>query len=123
MKRIRTLIVDDNACFRNAAVEFLTRFEQISIIAEAEDGPAAVRMSEELTPELVLMDISIPHLNGLQATRKIKQQQNAPKIILLTLHSSEAYRLVAKDVGADHYVLKTELANKLVPAIDQLFGI
>lgn len=76
----------------------------------------------KLCPNLVLMDLAMPRMNGLEATRHIKAQPSAPYVVILTLNDSSEYRLASEAVGADGFVTKSEIGTTLLPLIDSLFA-
>jgi DNA-binding NarL/FixJ family response regulator len=121
MTAIRTLLVDDSFEFVEAAQRFLSLDPQIEIIGYALSGEAAIEQVNCLHPDLVLMDLAMPGLNGLETTRKIKAQDAAPIIIILTLHDDPEYLLASQVVRADGFVAKPDFGVKLIPQIYSLF--
>ena len=120
MKMIRTLIVDDNIDFRNRIRKFLEQHEKIEVIGEASDGHEAVDMGRTLAPDLILMDIRMPGMNGLQAVRKIKTIGKV-KVIVLSAFDQQEYKTAAKEMGASTYVIKKNMVDTLIPAIRKSF--
>lgn len=119
MDPIRVLLVDDHAEFRRVVREFLSRLPQISVVGEASNGEEAVSQVQKLRPDFVLMDVSMPILNGFDATEIIKKEWPGTKILITTANDSAAYRMRAKAVDADGFVPKSELKRGLEAA----FGI
>jgi len=113
---MRVLLADDHAIVRQGVRELLEEGGH-QVVAEAVDGQEAVRMARELSPELCILDLSMPRLNGLDAAHEIRQTAPAPKIILLTMYESRSYVLRALKAGAKGYVLKTQAAEDLLRAI------
>ena len=122
MNKIKVLLVDDSEQFLQSATAFLFQCPSVEVIGTATSGKDAIKKVQELRPDLVLMDIAMPQMNGIEATRCIKGQAEAPKIIILTLHDNAEYRSAAKDAGADGFVRKSNLLTHLLPMIDALFG-
>lgn len=113
----RTLIVDDDASFRRRVREFLASEPDIEVIGEAADGQEAIFKARALGPDLVLMDVRMPGLNGLEATRRLKDEMPQLDVIILTLFDLDEYREAAANSGASGYVIKKSLIEALVPAI------
>lgn len=118
---IRTLIVDDSRASLTSLRAFLKAETALDLLGLATDGQDAVRLSQALHPDLVLMDVQMPRLNGLEATQQIKAGSPAPKIILITIHSGPEIRARAQAAGADGFLTKSELGEHLLPAIFKLF--
>jgi DNA-binding NarL/FixJ family response regulator len=113
----RTLIVDDDARFRQRVRELLMREPDIEVVGEAADGWEAIRKARALKPDVVLMDVRMPGLNGMDATRQLVAEMPQTKVIVLTVFDLEEYRQMALAVGASGYVVKKSLLGALVPAI------
>jgi two-component system response regulator NreC len=118
----RVLIVDDHAFIRRGVQTILHRFPEWEFCGEAENGKEAIRMADELKPEVIIMDISMPGLNGIEATRAIRKTQPAMKIVLLTLHDSSELLRIAFRAGARGYLLKTDAEQELVKALTVVVG-
>jgi DNA-binding NarL/FixJ family response regulator len=118
---VRTLLVDDSPEFLGAAARFLAADPQIEIVGSALSARQAIEEAARLRPDLVLMDIAMPEMNGFAATRHIKEQPNPPRIIVLTLYDNDEYRAQAQAVGADGFVAKSEFGTQLLPLIHTLY--
>ncbi len=118
MNKIRNvLLVEDHTIVRQGLRRLLEE-RGINVVGEAGDGLKAIKMARELHPEFIIMDISLPKLSGIDATRKIKKELPDVKILMLTIHSEESYILKALDAGASGYLLKDTVADELVNAIE-----
>lgn len=114
---IRVIIADDHTILRQGLKTILDNEIDISIIGEASNGVEAVQLTEKLKPDVVLMDISMPVMNGFEATSAIKSQVSETKVLALTQHDSEEYLFKLLSSGASGYVLKKTAASELVLAI------
>ncbi|MBI4558562.1 MAG: response regulator [Candidatus Hydrogenedentes bacterium] len=115
--KIRILLVDDHAGVRESLGRFLRREPDIEIVGEAEDGRAAVTVLERLHPDVVLMDVLMPAINGIEATRVIKRRWPETRVIALSVHSHEGYISKMLEAGASDYILKDNIAEELLHAI------
>jgi len=122
MHPIRTILVDDNAEFLNSAALFLSADSSIEIAGRALSGKEALELVATLIPDLVLMDLVIPDMDGLEITRRIKARQNAPCVVILTLHDNAEYRAAAQKVGADGFVAKSDFGTQLRPLVHHLLN-
>ncbi len=118
----RTLIVDDNAGFRARLKEILASEPDIEVVDEAADGREAILKARELQPDLVLMDVSMPVLNGIDATSRLKGEMPKLKVLVLTVHDLKEYRAAAAAEGAVGYVVKKSMIQTLLPAIREVMG-
>src|SRR5580658_821392 len=118
----RVLIVDDHAFIRRGVQTILHPFPEWEFCGEADNGRDAIRMADELKPEVIIMDVSMPGLNGIEATRVISRAQPAVKIVLLTLHESADLVRNAFRAGAMGYLLKTDAEQELVKALTVVIG-
>jgi DNA-binding NarL/FixJ family response regulator len=118
----RVLIVDDHAFIRRGVQTILNPFPEWEFCGEADNGNDAIRMAEALKPEVIIMDLSMPGLNGIEATRVIRKNQPAVKIVLLTLHESAELVRNAFRAGARGYLLKTDAEQELVKALAVVLG-
>jgi len=107
MNGIRVLLVDDHALFRKGVADLLANEPGFELVGEAADGLQAVEMARELMPDVILMDISMPGIDGLEATRRIKAEMPYVRIVILTVSESDRSLLEAIKSGAQGYVLKS----------------
>lgn len=121
MKPIRILIADDHSVVRSGLRTLLQRTTGFSVVAEAEDGEEAVRLAREHKPDVAILDISMPRLNGVEATRLIKQADPSIKVLILTIHESEEYVWQVIRAGANGYVLKNADRADLRAAVRSVF--
>ncbi len=121
MRAIRVLLVDDNAAFVCAATRFVNSLPRVEVLACATSAAAGLAQAARLAPDLVLMDVVMPGMNGLEAARRIKQGADAPKTVILSLHNSESYRARARSVGADAFVSKSDFVAELPALLESLF--
>jgi two-component system response regulator NreC len=119
-KPCRILIAEDHTILREGLRALLSSEPRFDVVGEAEDGRNAVRCVETLGPDLVLMDLSMPRMSGLDAIREIKKTSPDTKIIALTVHKTEEYILTTLQAGADGYVLKDATHSELMMAIEQV---
>ena len=114
---IRILLVDDHAMLREGLKALLNSSEDIQVIAEASDGRQAIGYVREYSPDVVVMDMAMPGMDGLDATRHIIKERPQTKILVLSQHENERYVLPILQAGAMGYVLKRAFAGELVTAI------
>lgn len=103
---IRVLLVDDHPIVRSGVRHVLERHGGFAVVGEATTGREAIRLALELRPDVVLMDVSLPDIGGLEATRAIKEQTRGVRVLIVSMHSDEEYVLGMLDAGADGYLLK-----------------
>ncbi|MBA4372378.1 MAG: two-component system response regulator [Thermodesulfovibrio sp.] len=121
MKIIRILFVDDNPAFLASALRFLEAETGVEVVGKAMSGTEAIEMSRHLSPDLVLMDIAMPGMDGIQATKIIKQEDPAPRIIILTLYDADEYKITASAAGADGFISKLDFADQIISSSRKLF--
>ncbi len=117
MDKIKVLIVDDHALFREGLRALLALYPDIEVVGEASDGSEAVARVRQLSPHVVLMDIAMPGMGGLEATVEVKQASPASKVLVLTQHETKEYIFRFLKAGASGYVLKKVAGTDLVSAI------
>ena len=116
--KLRILIADDHELVRRGLAALLQAHEGWEICAEAKDGREAVEKARQLKPEVVILDVGMPNLNGLAATRQLMQQDSEVKVIVLTITDSDQVIREALDAGARGFVLKSDAARDLVTAVE-----
>ena len=117
MSKIRILLVDDHTILREGLRAFLRYHADMEIVGEARNGVEAAALVKQLRPDVILMDIAMPEMNGIEATRLICEMYPATKILILTQHEDPQYILQLLQVGASGYVLKDVLGIDLVAAV------
>ena len=114
---IRVLLADDHTIVRQGVRLCLEAMGDIEVVAEAEDGQAAVQLCAQLRPDVAVIDLTMPRLNGVEAIRQIKRDVSSTEVVVLSVHDSEAYVVQALRAGAAGYVLKRNAATELAAAI------
>jgi DNA-binding NarL/FixJ family response regulator len=117
---IEILIVDDHKIVREGLRTLIEKNEGMNVIAEAADGITAINLAQELRPHVVIMDISMPGLNGIEATRKILSHNPTVKVITLSMHDNEQFVIESLKVGATGYLLKDCAFTELTQAIREV---
>jgi CheY-like chemotaxis protein len=116
-RKRRVLLVDDSPAFRGLLQWYLGTLPEVEVVAEATDGEQAVAAVERLQPDVVLMDVRMPIMDGLEATRRIRATSGLPRILLLTNHATAIPAGLVAEAGADALLDKAELADRLPAAI------
>jgi len=119
---IRVLIVDDHAIVRHGLCRSIQQQEDMEVVGEASDGHAAVSMARELTPTVILMDVSMPALNGIEATRAVLRESPGSRVIALSMHSAKRYVQEMFRAGASGYILKDCEFDELGQTIRMIAG-
>lgn len=114
---VRLLIADDYAALRQNIKLLVSRQHDIEVVGEAGDGESAAELAAKLSPDVVLMDVSMPKLSGIEAARKILKNNASARIIIMSTHSEKHFVEAALEAGILGYVLKTSIADDLVPAL------
>lgn len=117
MNKIRILIVDDHVLVREGLRNLLEGQSDIEVVGEATDGNEAVEKVPKLKPDVILMDITMPGMNGLEATRLIKEQSPEVKVLVLTMHESDEYFFKMLSAGASGYFVKGGSSSELISAV------
>ena len=121
MQKIRVLLVDDHAILREGIKSLLGKWDNIEIVAEATNGREAVTRVAQFHPDVVVLDISMPLMDGLEATRQIKRESPDTKILVLTMYDDEEYFFQLIRAGASGYITKRSASRELVSAIEAVF--
>jgi DNA-binding NarL/FixJ family response regulator len=122
MKRITVLLAEDHTIVREGFRKMLELEKDIEVVGEAQDGRQAVAMVNKLRPAVVLMDIAMPLLNGLEATRQVLEAFPATKVLMLSAHSDDAYVKNAAELGAVGFLLKQTSAHEVCRGIREVHG-
>jgi two-component system, NarL family, response regulator NreC len=117
MHQIRILLADDHAIVRDGLRSLLEKQPDMTVSGEAADGREAVHFAEENSPDVVVMDIAMPNMNGIEATRRIVATRPATGVVILSMHQDESYVLRSLKAGARGYLLKDSLRSDVVEAI------
>lgn len=116
-RKIRILIADDHPVLRRGLKALIEEEQDMEVIGEAGNGLEAVQLTERLRPDVVIMDISMPELDGLEATRRIRERSPSTYVLILTVHAHERYLFPVLKAGASGYVRKTAADEELIEAI------
>lgn len=117
---IRILLADDNSLVRRGIRIMLDSADDVEVVGEAEDGREAIALVESLDPDIVIMDISMPRLDGLKATGRIRALKTATQVLILSMHDNPTFVRQALRRGARGYLLKRALSEELLPALYQV---
>jgi DNA-binding NarL/FixJ family response regulator len=120
MPKVRILVVDDFQTVRKGVCAILSSREDIEVCAEAASGEEAVRMAKELRPDVVIMDFSMPGMDGLEASKRILREFPGLPILMFSMHKMEALTQAAKNAGVLGFVTKGESAQNLLQAVDSV---
>ena len=121
MSKIRVLAVDDHAMFREGIRSLLQGYDDVEVVGEATQGREAIEKVRQLTPQVVLMDIAMPVMGGLEATRRIQKESPNTRVLALTQYEDSEYILSMLRAGAKGYISKTATASELVSAIRAIY--
>jgi DNA-binding NarL/FixJ family response regulator len=119
---VTVLIVDDNAQFRALLRDLVAAEPDFHVVGEAADGAEAMRLVSELRPDILLLDLGMPRVHGLEVLRWSKAERPERKVVIVTVHTEEAYRQAAEASGADAFLLKRTLGTALLPTLQRLRG-
>jgi NarL family two-component system response regulator LiaR len=117
VKKIQVMLVEDHVLVREGTKEMLDREEDLQVVAEAGDGEEAVRLAAEHRPDIVIMDIAMPKLNGIEATKQIKAANSKTSVLVLTAYDYDQYVFAFLEAGAAGYLLKDVSTSDLIEAI------
>jgi two-component system, NarL family, response regulator NreC len=117
MNKLRIILAEDHETIRDGLKLLVNSRSDMEVVGEADNGRTALQLAEELSPDVVVMDISMPELNGLQATKKLKDKSPQVKVLILTRHGEPGYLQELLQAGASGYVLKQSKSEELIRAI------
>jgi DNA-binding NarL/FixJ family response regulator len=117
MARYHIVLAEDHRGFRRLLRQELERGEDLQVIGEVEDGQELLELLEEVSPDLIILDISMPNLGGLEAAQRLKHSHPQVKILFLSMHRKQAFVQQARSLGAAGYLLKDEMDQSLLSAI------
>jgi DNA-binding NarL/FixJ family response regulator len=117
---VNIMLVDDSASFRTAAEQFITEICGARVIGQADSGEAAIEMALRLRPEVILMDLAMRGINGIEAGRRIKAADANIKIVILTLNNGREYRELAQSLALDGFISKTDFTAVICSVIGSL---
>ena len=118
MKKVRILLADDHTVMRAGLRALLERQPNLEVVGEAEDGRQSVQLASSHVPDVVVMDIAMPNLNGVEATRRMVSKQPTISVVILSMYSDESYVMRALEAGARAYLLKDSAVTDLIRAIE-----
>ncbi len=119
MNKITVLLVDDHEGFINAAIRHLRKLDWLEVVGRAGNGLEAIERSEALRPDVVLMDLAMPEMGGLQATRLIKTQDQPPFVVIASHFDDAEHREHAARAGADEFVSKLSYIQEVLPILEK----
>jgi len=122
VNKIRVLLAEDHEIVREGTSEFVRRELDMEVVGEASDGEEAVKLATELKPDVVIMDIAMPKLNGVEATKQIKERQPSIAVLILTAYDYDQYIFGLLEAGAAGYLLKGVRARELVDAVRAVYA-
>lgn len=122
MGKIRVLLADDHVLVREGTRRLLEREEDLKVVGEAGDGEEAVELVERLKPDVALIDIAMPKLNGIEATKKIKALSPSTAVLILTAYDDDQYIFTLLEAGAAGYLLKDVRSTQLIEAIREVYA-
>ena len=120
MSPYRIVLADDHAMFRQGIKNILEGAEEMEVVGEADDGLKILELLQKVTPDMVILDISMPNIRGLEATKEIKAISSDVKVLILTMHKDKEYVYYAISAGAEGYLLKEDADTELFSAIEKI---
>ncbi len=120
MKALRILVADDHEVVRRGLLGLLKAHPGWEVVGEAVNGREAIEMAKELKPDVLIMDITMPEMNGFEATRLILETEPQTAVLIFTIHKSDQVRRQAMEAGARGYVLKSQASHDLIAAVEAL---
>jgi NarL family two-component system response regulator LiaR len=122
MEKIRVLLAEDHVVVREGTRELIRREQDMEVVGEAGDGEEAIELATKLCPDVVIMDIAMPRVNGIEATRRIKELQPATAVLILTAYDNEQYIFALLEAGAAGYLLKNVRRSELIDAVRAVYA-
>jgi len=122
MEKIRVLLAEDHVVVREGTRELIRREQDMEVVGEAGDGEEAIELATELRPDVVIMDIAMPRVNGIEATRRIKELYPATAVLILTAYDNEQYIFALLEAGAAGYLLKNVRRSELIHAVRAVYA-
>lgn len=116
----KILLVDDNRSFLATIGPLISGLEGAEVVGEAHDGLEALTMATVLVPDLLLLDIAMPRLNGLEVARRMQGWMHKPRIVFLTMHQQDSYQLAARELGAEGCYDKGEFFTDVLPRVERM---
>ncbi len=120
MRPYRIILVDDHILVRHGIKKILCEHAGLEVIKEAGDGVEALELMEKLHPDMIILDIQMPRLSGIEAAKKIKENWPAVKVLMLTMHKENIYLRQAQEIGVEGFVLKEDVDLVLISAIEAI---
>jgi two-component system, NarL family, response regulator NreC len=121
MKSIRILLADDHTVVRDGLRALLEREPDMTVVAEAADGRESIQLAKEQSPDVVLMDLAMPVMNGMEATRRILAANPRTAVVILSMHQDESYVLGSLNAGARGYLLKDSMRKEVIDAVRAVY--
>ena len=122
MEKIRVLLAEDHVVVREGTRELIRREQDMEVVGEAGDGEEAIELVTKLQPDVVIMDIAMPKVNGIEATRRIKELHPATAVLILTAYDNEQYIFALLEAGAAGYLLKNVRRSELIDAVRAVYA-
>ena len=119
---LKILLVDDNATYLSAVSNLLGGLAEVEVVGQAHGGREALRLARQLHPDLVLLDVAMPSMNGLEVARTMLGWTKRPRVVFVSMHDGADYRAAANGLGAIAYIGKSDLTSELPPLLQSLLG-